>query len=61
MSRHGKPAQDSARLNVIVPKTMKERIEAAKKTVNALSISDVSRLCFELGLQKIERKFRKMA
>lgn len=59
MSRHGKPAADSARLNVIVPKTMKERMEAAKKAVNALSLSDVSRLCFEIGLQKIERGARK--
>lgn len=59
MSRHGKPAADSARLNVIVPKTMKERMETAKKAVNALSLSDVSRLCFEIGLQKIERGTRK--
>lgn len=59
MSRHGKPAADSARLNVIVPKTMKERMEAAKKAINALSLSDVSRLCFEIGLQKIEREARK--
>lgn len=59
MSRHGKPAADSARLNVIVPKTMKQRMEAAKKAVNALSLSDVSRLCFEIGLQKIERKVGK--
>lgn len=59
MSRHGKPAADSARLNVIVPKTMKQRMEAAKKAVNALSLSDVSRLCFEIGLQKIERNVGK--
>ena len=59
MSRHGKPASDSARLNVIVPKTMKQRMEAAKKVVNALSLSDVSRLCFEIGLQRIERKASK--
>jgi hypothetical protein len=38
---------------------MKERMEAAKKAVNALSLSDVSRLCFEIGLQKIERGTRK--
>ena len=54
MSRHGKLADDSARLNVVVPKVMAERIEGVMGFLNAVSTSDTARVCLEYGLQKVE-------
>lgn len=59
MSRHGKPADDSARLSVVVPKDMKIRIECAKATMNSKSISDAVRVCIEYGLSVVE-KYRRI-
>lgn len=55
MSRHGKPADDSARLSVVVPKSMKNRVAALAGLHGAQSISDTTRVCMEYGLQKMER------
>lgn len=54
MSRHGKLADDSARLNVVVPKAMADRIEGVRGFLNAVSTSDTARVCLEYGLQKVE-------
>ena len=54
MSRHGKLADDSARLNVVVPKAMAERIEGVRGVLNAVSTADAARVCLEYGLQKVE-------
>lgn len=54
MSRHGKLADDSARLNVVVPRAMADRMKESKKFVNASSMSDAARIFIEYGLQKVE-------
>lgn len=53
MSKHGKPADDSARLNLVVPKIMKGQIAEAKKVLRAGSLSDCARHCLAVGLEKI--------
>lgn len=53
MSRHGKPADDSARLNLVVPKIMKGQIAEAKKVLRVGSLSDCARHCLAVGLEKI--------
>ena len=53
MSRHGKPADDSARLNLVVPKIMKEQMSEARKVLRVGSLSDCARHCLAVGLEKI--------
>lgn len=55
MSRHGKPAEDSAKLSVVIPKTMRERIKGASIAFGFQSFSDAARVCLEYGLQRMER------
>ena len=55
MSRHGKPADDSAKLSVVIPKTMKVRIKDISRTSGLQSFSDTARICLEYGLQRMER------
>ena len=59
MSRHGKLADDSARLNVVLPKPMFGRLEEAKRSLNAVSTSDAARVCIEYGLRRIESMKKK--
>ena len=54
MSRHGKLADDSARLNVVLPRTMAKRMSEIQTFINASSISDTARICIEYGLHKVE-------
>ena len=60
-SRHGKPAEDSARLNAIVPKGMIARMGAVMDFTHSESISDLTRLLLELGLTKIEAQIKRRA
>lgn len=53
MSKHGKPADDSARLNLVIPKIMKGQITEAKRVLCAGSLSDCARHCLAVGLEKI--------
>lgn len=55
MSRHGKPADDSAKLSVVIPKTMKARIKGISSSSGLQSFSDTARVCLEYGLQRMER------
>jgi hypothetical protein len=55
MSRHGKPADDSAKLSVVIPKTMRERIKETSMAIGFQSFSDAARVCLEYGLQRMER------
>ena len=55
MSKHGKPADDSARLNLVVPKIMKEQMAEARKVLRVGSLSDCARHCLAVGLEKILR------
>lgn len=55
MSRHGKPADDSAKLSVVIPKTMKVRIKDISFVSGLRSFSDTTRVCLEYGLQRMER------
>ena len=55
MSRHGKPADDSAKLSVVIPKIMKVRIKDISSTSGLQSFSDTARVCLEYGLQRMER------
>ena len=55
MSRHGKPAEDSAKLSVVIPKTMRERIKEMSAAIDFQSFSDAARVCLEYGLQRMER------
>jgi hypothetical protein len=55
MSRHGKPAEDSAKLSVVIPKTMRERIKEMSAAIGFQSFSDSARVCLEYGLQRMER------
>lgn len=59
MSRHGKLADDSERLNVVLPKAMSKRMSDIRTFINANSISDTARICIEYGLQKVESFKRK--
>lgn len=55
MSRHGKPADDSAKLSVVIPRTMKARIKDVSCSFGLQSFSDTTRVCLEYGLQRMER------
>lgn len=55
MSRHGKPADDSAKLSVVIPKPMKVRIKDVSISSGLQSFSDTARVCLEYGLQRMER------
>ena len=55
MSRHGKPADDSAKLSVVIPKPMKARIKDVSISSGLQSFSDATRVCLEYGLQRMER------
>lgn len=55
MSRHGKPADDSAKLSVVIPKPMKARIKNVSNISGLQSFSDTTRMCLEYGLQRMER------
>lgn len=55
MSRHGKPADDSAKLSVVIPRTMKARIKDVSCSSGHQSFSDTARVCLEYGLQRMER------
>ena len=55
MSRHGKPADDSAKLSIVIPKTMRDRIKEMSVAIGFQSFSDSARVCLEYGLQRMER------
>jgi len=53
MSRHGKMADDSASICVVVPKQIKNRIHSL--IPNGFAFSDIVRQCLELGASALER------
>lgn len=54
MSRHGKIALDSFRLNFVVPDSVRGRLESVMPKVNARSMSECARLALEYGLARME-------
>lgn len=58
-TRHCVPADDSTSMNMVVPKTMKERIASFKGRNE--TVSCVARKCMMIGLAKMERDAARMA
>ena len=57
-SRHGVPAEDSATINVVVPKTLKERVRGVAD-LSCISVSDAVRGYIVEGVQRDESKIGK--
>ena len=57
-SRHGIPAEDSTTINVVIPKTLKERVRGVANLISH-SVSDVVRGYIVDGVQRDEDKIRK--
>lgn len=52
MSRHNKYADDSARLSLVVPKYLKEKM-IDQCNVSRCAISDIARSCLLVGFDKL--------